>query len=354
MEKFSAISYARPDMRALAEEIKTRISDLRNAKSYEAARSAYLALENADVDANTMRNVAHIRSTINTADPFYEEEVRYLQGEGARMMPLYREVNQALLESPFRKEFETEFGAYLFHNLEEQNRLLDPSIIEDKIQESEWVQKYQKVTALCHTEFRGEDCNFYGLLRHMQSTDRAERKEAFEAWADMYNKIAPQLEAQYAELVKIRAGMARKLGMDSYITMAYLNKRRYNYGPEDVQRFRKQVKDVIVPACEELFERQRRRLGIDTLFYYDEALVFPEGNELPQGNREEMVSAAQVMYREMSPETGEFFDFMVEHELFDLETKPNKRMGGYCTFLPKYKAPFIFSNFMGRARMRMC
>lgn len=347
MEKFSEIAYVRPDMRALAEEMKTRINELRNAKSYESARSAYLALENVDTDANTMSTIAHIRSTVNTADPFYEAETRYLHEERSRMMPLYREANQALLESPFRKEFEAEFGSYLFHNLEEQNRLLDPAIIEDKIQENEWVQKYQKTTALCHREFRGEDCNFYGLLRHMQSTDRKERKEAFTAWADTYSEIAPQLEKQYAELVKIRAGMAKKLGMDSYITMAYLNKRRYNYGPEDVEQFRKQVRNVIVPACAELFERQRRRLGIDTLCYYDEALIFPEGNELPQGNREEMVSAAQGMYREMSPETGEFFDFMVEHELFDLETKPNKRMGGYCTFLPKYKAPFIFSNFNG-------
>ena len=53
------------------------------------------------------------------------------------------------------------------------------------------------------------------------------------------------------------------------------------------------------------------------------------------------------MYRELSKETGEFFDYMVEHGLFDLETKPGKRQGGYCTFLADDKAPFIFSNFNG-------
>ena len=36
---------------------------------------------------------------------------------------------------------------------------------------------------------------------------------------------------------------------------------------------------------------------------------------------------------------------MVKYDLFDLETKPGKHQGGYCTFLPKYNAPFIFSNF---------
>ena len=53
------------------------------------------------------------------------------------------------------------------------------------------------------------------------------------------------------------------------------------------------------------------------------------------------------MYRELSRESGEFFDFMMEYELFDLDSKHGKRAGGYCTTLPQYHAPFIFSNFNG-------
>ena len=51
------------------------------------------------------------------------------------------------------------------------------------------------------------------------------------------------------------------------------------------------------------------------------------------------------MYSELSPETKEFFEFMMEHELMDLETRKGKGAGGYCTYIPDYKAPFIFSNF---------
>ena len=86
---------------------------------------------------------------------------------------------------------------------------------------------------------------------------------------------------------------------------------------------------------------------MDKLHYYDEELIFPEGNAVPEGATAEMVAKAQKMYHELSKETGEFFDFMVEHELFDLETKPGKQTGGYCTFLNTFKAPFIFSNFNG-------
>ena len=55
------------------------------------------------------------------------------------------------------------------------------------------------------------------------------------------------------------------------------------------------------------------------------------------------------MYHELSPETGEFFDFMVEHELLDLESKKGKQGGGYCTYIPEYVSPFIFSNFNATA-----
>jgi M3 family oligoendopeptidase len=94
---------------------------------------------------------------------------------------------------------------------------------------------------------------------------------------------------------------------------------------------------------------QAKRLGVDKLKYYDETCVFPDGNADPVGGESVLVPIAQQMYRELSPETGEFFDFLTQYGLYDLETRPGKHIGGYCTYLADYKAPFIFSNFNGTA-----
>ena len=51
------------------------------------------------------------------------------------------------------------------------------------------------------------------------------------------------------------------------------------------------------------------------------------------------------MYHEISPETGEFIDFMIEHELMDLKNKPGKASTGYMTYLARYQSPFVFSCF---------
>lgn len=178
-------------------------------------------------------------------------------------------------------------------------------------------------------------------------TDRTVRKEAFEIWAKLYESISESLDDIYSQLIRVRLEMAENLGFSSYTEMAYIQQERYEYGPEEVEKFREQVREVIVPLCQKLFDGQRERLGIDKLHYYDEALISPQGNAVPKGSADELVDKARQMYRELSEETGEFFDFMCEHALFDLETKEGKQQGGYCTMLIEPKAPFIFSNFNG-------
>ena len=62
---------------------------------------------------------------------------------------------------------------------------------------------------------------------------------------------------------------------------------------------------------------------------------------------EEILAAGQRMYEELSRETKEFFDFMMENGLFDVLGRKDKSVGGYMTYFPLYHAPFIFANFNG-------
>lgn len=38
---------------------------------------------------------------------------------------------------------------------------------------------------------------------------------------------------------------------------------------------------------------------------------------------------------------------MMENELFDVLGRKTKRQGGYMTYIPNFKSPFIFANFNG-------
>ena len=347
MIKFSEMPYKRPDIEDLKKAITEATETVKNAKSYEVVREVYFKIQSLYDEAETLYTIANVRNRINTEDEYYEAEILWLKEEMARMIPLENAWKEALTKSSYRKEFEEEFGSQLFKLMDASLMTEDERIVQETIEEGELTQKYLKTVAQASTELNGEKCNFYGLLKYMESTDRQERKNAFEAWAALYEEISPKLDEQYSKLVGLRDTSARKMGFKSYTDMAYIMRGRFDYTQEDAARFRKQILEIITPAVTKIRDRQRARLGVDKLKYYDEALKFPEGNAKPIGTTQELVDKAQKMYRAMSKETGEFFDFMKEYQLFDLETRPGKHMGGFMTRFPLYKAPFIFSNFNG-------
>ena len=347
MEKFCEMQYVRPDGEALLQKIREATMQLRDSGDFETAKTIFWSVQEKATHFETMSSLAYVRNTINTKDAFYEKEMEYLFGIQPRLNVEMKAFHEVLLASAFLADFEKELGELYVQQIKADIRLTDACNVELQVKESMLKQEYSKTAAAPTTQFHGEELNFYGLLKKMQSDDRLIRKEAMEAWAALYESISEKLDSIYTELMKLRLQMAENLGFSSYEEMVFLKMGRYTYTPEDLAVFRRQVCEHVVPICEKLFENQRRRLGIDTLHYYDESIVFPDGNAMPIGTTQELLEKAGKMYREISKETGDFFDFMLAYDLFDLETRNGKQQGGYCTTFPDYKAPFIFSNFNG-------
>lgn len=347
MEKFKDLKYERPDLKKIKRDFRAKLKEFENAATFAEANDAMLAWSDVMDKVGTQYSIAYVRSTMNMKDEFYEAEMKYYNSAIPRMMPLMKKCTSAMLKSRFRKEFEEKYGAHMFKNEETQEKLMKMSIILPSVKENNLTTEYSKIAAACSVDFMGEKCNFYGLLRHMQSTDREERKNAFEAWAKLYEDVSPKLEEIYGKLVAVRRKIAKKLGFGSYIDYIYPCRGRYDYDAKKAAEFREAVRKYITPICDRMYREQAERIGADKLRLYDESLVFPDGNAKPIGTPEELVAKAKRMYAALSPETKEFFEFMTEHELFDLVTRENKHLGGYCTFLAEYKAPFIFSNFNG-------
>ncbi len=347
MVKFKDLKYERPDLKKIKRDFRAKLKEFENAATFAEANDAMLAWSDVMDKVGTQYSIAYVRSTMNMKDEFYEAEMKYYNSAIPRMMPLMKKCTSAMLKSRFRKEFEEKYGAHMFKNEETQEKLMKMSIILPSVKENNLTTEYSKIAAACSVDFMGEKCNFYGLLRHMQSTDREERKNAFEAWAKLYEDVSPKLEEIYGKLVAVRRKIAKKLGFGSYIDYIYPCRGRYDYDAKKAAEFREAVRKYITPICDRMYREQAERIGADKLRLYDESLVFPDGNAKPIGTPEELVAKAKRMYAALSPETKEFFEFMTEHELFDLVTRENKHLGGYCTFLAEYKAPFIFSNFNG-------
>jgi len=172
-------------------------------------------------------------------------------------------------------------------------------------------------------------------------------KKASEAKFGFFAEHEEEFDRIYDELVKVRTEIAKELGYNNFVELAYYRMSRTDYNAEMVANFRDQVKEYIVPLANKLRKRQQERIGVDTLKFYDEGFKFVSGNATPKGSPEWIIDNGKQMYSELSTETDEFFTFMNENQLMDLVAKKGKASGGYCTFIENYKAPFIFSNFNG-------
>ena len=179
------------------------------------------------------------------------------------------------------------------------------------------------------------------------SKDRNIRQKANEAKWSFYAAVEEKVGEIFDQLVKVRHRIAVKLGYQNFVELGYARMLRSDYDANMVANFRKQVETYIVPLATKLYERQRTRLGLSELKFYDEDFRFLSGNAKPQGTPSWILENADQMYQELSPETHKFFRFMRNNDLMDLEAKSKKATGGYCTYIDKYKAPYIFSNFNG-------
>lgn len=349
--KFSEIQYERPDLDRLKEELAALTQRFREAKTFEEADTAYVAVDALQGRSlRTMRTVAQIRRDIDTTDAFYDGEVAFFNQEQPKLQPLQKAWTKATLESPFRKELEEKYGSVTFRNAEISMKTFVPELVEDLQKENALVTRYTKLIASAKIEFQGEIYTLSQLSPFKLSPDDATRRAAWKAEGQWYNAQGKELDEIYDELVKLRDAMGRKLGYDGYTQLGYYRMKRNCYGPEDIDKFRVAVQKYLVPVAKQIYIKQAQRQGRDfPLSFADKDLAFRSGNPKPAGGPEDILAMGTRFYSELSPETKAFWDHMMRHEMMDVESKPGKASGGYCTSIYALHSPFIFANFNGTA-----
>ncbi len=347
MEKFtfSTLEYERPDFDKLEAEYQKLIHQVKEAKSFKDVQDAIKKDEELSDPTSTMSSIAFIRNTLDTTNEFYEKEVEFLNNREAELKAVTTEFSKALLESKYAEDINKEYGKEYLTRIRRETEQFRDELIPYLQEEAKLTQQYQKLMATAQIPFEGKTLNLYGIQKYFEHPDRLLRKAAFKAYSDFYHSKEEEMETIFGRLVEIRNEMGKALGFENYIPLGYLLQGRSDYGVNEVASFREQVRKEIVPLCEKLYEAQRKRIGVDEFKVFDEKFQFPDGNAEPIGDDDYLIKEARKMYHDLSPETAEFIDFMIDHELMDLKNKPNKASTGYMTTLLSLKAPYVFSCF---------
>lgn len=345
--RFSDITAPAPEAAGVRAAYDTLVAAVRGAATPAEALAAVDRWERVRRTNATYAHLAHLRYSQNVDDA----QARAAKEAMDELEPVIKEhevaMMRAMLESPHRAALEAELGSTAFALWECEITTFDPAIAEDLIAESRLVNEVMALTARATVEFDGRERNLSELVGLLEHHDRDTRYRGARAYWQWFEDNGAVLDRLFAELTRLRCRMASTLGYESFTELGYRIMSRIDYDQGDVERFRAQVRDTLVPLCAELRRRQAATLGIDRVMYWDEKVFDPAGAAVPMGGEQWMVERAREMFAELHPELQRFFDMMADGGFLDLPSRQGKAGGGFCTSFPSEGVPFIFANFNG-------
>lgn len=347
MLKFEEMKYHRPNMERLEKEFNSLISAFENATTFEEQNEILKKYFKLGDKISTDFTLIEIHYSIDTRNKKYQKDQEFIDQISPLVSSLDNRFTKALVNARFREELEKKWGKYLFTMSEISLKCFDEKIIPQLQEINRLTSEYTKIMASAQIEFQGGIYTLAQLGKFATSPDRNIRKEAALAQARFFEEHDEEIGGIYDKLVKLRTECAHILGYKNFVEMGYYSLGRVDYDAEMVKGYRDQIYKDLVPFTNKLFKEQSKRVGVKNPLWYDFNLDFLDGNATPKGNKDFLVENAQKMYHELSKETDDFFRLMNENHLMDLEAKEGKAPGGYMTYIPKYKVPFIFSNFNG-------
>ncbi len=346
--KFSEMQYTRPDVDKMKSDIRMLTEELKNADSYSEAKDVFLRAQEWEKHFMTQVVLVMIRHAIDTRDEFYNAENSFWNKAMPDIQACSQSWDEAMLSSRWRPDFEKEYGNLMFLNTEIQMKAFSPEIVGQMQRENELKTEYGDLIASAQVPFEGHSYTLAQMEPFKNDSDDSRRLAAWKADGQWYKDHQPDLDRIYDDMVKVRDDMGKKLGYDGFTQLGYYRMGRNCYTKEDLEKFRKAVVDYVVPIADRIRRDQAKRMGFRYPMSYDEeALEFRSGNPKPCGTAEDILAQGKKFYEELSPETGKFFNMMLDDELMDVLATEGKAGGGYCTSIPDYNVPFIFANFNG-------
>ncbi|MDX1993050.1 MAG: M3 family oligoendopeptidase [bacterium] len=288
---------------------------------------------------------ARLANTQNTAD---EEAEAYLKNLLVTIFPPMSKaenaLNKKLLESGFQpdgfevplKNIRADFDLFREENLELLTRTQALGM------------EYGKITGAQTVTWNGEEVTLQELQKVYEDQDRATRERAYRLSVDAWLKNREAINDVWMKLFQARQQIAANAGMNNFREYVWMQRKRFDYTPDDCATFHNAIEQVVVPAAQRILEKRRTALGYDTLRPWDLS-VDPEGRPplRPYETLDEFEEKAEMIFRRVDPRIGDYFATMRRERLLDLPNRKNKRVGAYCTRFATAQRPFIFMNAVG-------
>ena len=208
--------------------------------------------------------------------------------------------------------------------------------------------QYERILGAQTIEWDGQETTILQLQTVFLDPDRERRERAWRLGAERQLADWEAIGSLWEKLMALRAEIAANAGLPDYRAYRWHMQMRFDYTPQDCYRFHKAIEEVVVPAAQQVFEKRRRKLGVDRLRPWDVEVDARGRPPLhPFDTISELEEKTAAIFHRVDPQLGGYFDIMRREGLLDLDNRKGKAPGGYCTEFDAAHLPFIFANSVG-------
>ena len=277
--------------------------------------------------------------------------LHFVENVEPQLKPRQFKLSQVYVTHPLRKQLPKERYQVFDRDTQVHVELFRAENVPLETEEARLSQQYQKLSGSLTVQFRGEEKTLVQMSRYLEEPDRPLRQEAWELVANRRLQEAEKFEEFFDQLVKLREQIARNAGYGNYRDYAFRKLGRFDYTPEDCEKFHEAVEQEIMPVLRDLQNERQRQLGLETLRPWDLAVDPLNRPPLrPFEQVDQMVSRAQEIFARLDGELAAGFQRMQNLRLLDLVNRKGKAPGGYQSTLAEARVPFIFMNAVGLQR----
>ena len=284
----------------------------------------------------------YIATTVNTADKQVEEQFNHFIEE---IQPHTKTAEQKLKDKLLASGLSPKGFETALRKIQAEAEIFREQNLPLLAEEQKLVTEYNKIIGSLAVMWDGEERTFAQMRALLYQTDRSVRQRAWEAREACIMKERANINKLWEKFVAVRLKIAENARMSDYRAYIWKQKFRFDYSPVDCKSFHTAIEEVVVPAAQRVYVRRMKRLGIDAVRPWDvDVESLGTTPTKPYETIDEFKSKAQVIFQQVDPKFGEYFQIMIDEDLLDLESRKNKAPGAYSLGLQVAHRPFIFMS----------
>ena len=266
-----------------------------------------------------------------------------------KAQPYADQLNKKLIENPFTNELDPEkFFTYL-RSVKKNIDLFREENIPLMAELGVMQQQYGTISGKMTVVVNEKEYTLAQATKFLENNDRSLREAVYRKINDRRLKDKDQLNTLFSTLIEKRNKLAFNTGFANYRDYRFVEMGRFDYTKEDCFQFHEAVKQQVMPLVDEIYERKKKKLGVDILRPWDlEAHPADEKPLHPFKNGEELLEKSIACFNTLNPFFGDCLRKMKTMGHLDLDSRKGKAPGGYNCPLAESGAPFIFMNAAGQ------